>query len=122
MPRFVILRHETPPNYARPLHWDLLLEFAGALWAWALEEEPRLEGTIVAWGLTDHRLEYLTYEGSISGDRGSVTQWDAGTYEILRRDDDELVVKLSGRRLQAEATLVKTGDDDQRWTLWFAAE
>jgi hypothetical protein len=127
MRRYVILRHETPPNYARPLHWDLMLEFDGALWTWALEAEPHLQVSIVAWGLPDHRLDYLTYEGPVSGERGSVSQWDAGIYEEVRREDDELVVRLAGRRLQGSVTLRKTDAvdpprDDQRWTAWFAAE
>ena len=32
--------------------------------------------------LPDHRLAYLDYEGPISGDRGSVTRWDRGTYDV----------------------------------------
>lgn len=127
MRRYVILRHETPPNYERPLHWDLMLEFEGALWTWALEEEPRLDATITAWGLPDHRLEYLSYEGPLSGERGSVAQWDAGTFEVIRRDAEELVVRLAGQRMRGCATLVKSGDvdppsGDQRWMAWFAAE
>ena len=34
MPRFVVLRHETPPGYPRPPHYDLMLEQEGGLWTW----------------------------------------------------------------------------------------
>lgn len=122
MPRFVVLRHETPPNYARPLHWDLMLEAGGALWTWALEQEPRFDATIVAWALADHRLDYLTYEGPISRNRGMVSRWDAGTYELVRQDDEELVVRMCGARLAAKATITRQGDDDQRWIVWFVPE
>jgi bifunctional non-homologous end joining protein LigD len=122
MPRFAILRHETPPGYARPLHWDLMLEFDGALRTWALEEEPRLEAAIVAWPLPDHRLEYLTHQGPVAGNRGKVAQWDAGAFDVVRQSDDELVVRLEGEKLNALVTLSKRGDADQRCMAWFVSE
>jgi hypothetical protein len=127
MPRFVVLRHETPPNYARPLHWDLMLEADGWLWTWALEAQPRYDTTIVAWPLADHRLEYLEYEGPVSNNRGEVSRWDAGDYQIVRRFDDELVVHLNGKRLSGRATITRQGGDEldpdnQRWVVWFERE
>ena len=35
MPRYVILQHDTPPGYPRPLHWDLMLEQGRTLRTWA---------------------------------------------------------------------------------------
>src|SRR5262245_41193710 len=99
MPRFVVLRHEMPPDSARGrVHWDFMLEQAGALRTWALAEEPAAGDEILAEALADHRLAYLDYEGPISGDRGGVTQWDAGEYEAERDAADQLQVRLSGRR------------------------
>src|SRR5882724_3306447 len=68
MPRFVILRHETPPGFARPAHWDFMLECGGVL---------------RTWEMADHRLAYLEYEGEVPGGRGTVSRWDEGRYEIL---------------------------------------
>src|SRR5947207_3846041 len=83
MPRFVILRHETPPGFARPAHWDFMLECDGVLRTWALAEVPSPGCEIAAEELADHRLAYLEYEGEMSGGRGTVSRWDEGRYEIL---------------------------------------
>jgi hypothetical protein len=75
-----------------------------------------LHTAIVADGLPDHRLDYLTYEGPISGDRGEVRRWDEGTYEMRRESPDELHFRLSGNRLAATCSLIKSSESDQRWT------
>ena len=41
----------------------------------------------------------LDYEGPVSGDRGTVTQGDAGTFEWLVNGNDLDEVWLAGRRL-----------------------
>lgn len=76
MPRYVILEHDWPMR-----HWDLLLEAGAVLRAWRLLEEPRTGAAIAAEANADHRLMYLEYEGKLSGNRGTVRRWDAGTYE-----------------------------------------
>ena len=87
MPRYVVLEHETPAGYARPRHWDLMLETGGALRTWALDEPPERvrsgqgEHSVQGELLRDHRLAYLDYEGPVSGDRGTVVRWDTGEYE-----------------------------------------
>lgn len=73
MPRFAILAHDWPAP-----HFDLLLEAGGVLKAWRLAGEPT--GPVAAAANFDHRLIYLDYEGKLSGDRGTVTRWDAGTF------------------------------------------
>ena len=115
MPRFVILRHETPPGSQRPLHWDFMLEEGAALLTWALAEPPAEGRPIAAEALADHRTAYLDYEGPVSGDRGTVTRWDAGTYQWQRRRSCEIVVLLRGRALHGEVTLKRPNDTSQRW-------
>ena len=110
MPRFVILEHDGP----RGMHWDLLLETGPALTTWALAQSPDTPGPIDAESLADHRIEYLDYEGPVSGDRGTVRRWDAGTYEFVRQTDRELVILLEGKRLRGTAMLARLGDDDTR--------
>jgi len=83
MPRFVILRHETPPGYHRPPHWDFMLEADGVLRTWALPEKPARGLALTVEAIADHRLSYLEYEGEVSGDRGRVARWDWGTYETV---------------------------------------
>ena len=115
MPRFAILRHETPPGSPRPLHWDFLLEDAGTLLTWALAESPAAGRPIAADALTNHRTAYLDYEGPVSGNRGSVTRWDAGTFEWRHRSDREVAVILTGGVLCGEAILTREDDATQCW-------
>jgi hypothetical protein len=122
MPRYVVLEHKTPPSYLRPTHWDFMLESGDALRTWALAEEPCVGRAIAAELLADHRTAYLDYEGPVSGDRGSVTRWDAGTYELVSETDDILIFSLSGERLSGTARLSLIDDGGQRWEFEYSAD
>lgn len=111
MPRFVVLRHETPQDE----HFDFMLEADGVLKTWALPTAPTAGAEIDCESLPDHRLAYLDYQGPISDGRGNVTQWDAGTYSIEEQDDDQWIVTLSGRRLAGRVALRRSADDPKRW-------
>ncbi|MEX2559208.1 MAG: DNA polymerase ligase N-terminal domain-containing protein [Pirellulales bacterium] len=119
MPRFVVLRHDLPPGQPRGVHWDLMLEEedSGTLRTWSLPEPPAAGTMLIAEALSDHRLDYLDFEGPISQDRGSVTRWDRGTYELLARTSRELVFELCGTRLRGRARLTRQAETDQRWRL-----
>src|SRR5262245_5130196 len=97
-----------------------MLETGDTLRTWALAAEPAPNLEIHATALDDHRLAYLTYEGPISGDRGSVTQWDAGEYELVTESKDKLVAQLSGKKLDGKASLEREGGEDQRWIFRFS--
>jgi len=60
-----------------------MLEAGSVLRTWALLEPPAGAGEQAAEALPDHRPEYLSYEGEVSGGRGSVTRWDEGMFEPL---------------------------------------
>ncbi|MCY2966352.1 MAG: hypothetical protein NT069_22425 [Planctomycetota bacterium] len=101
MPQFVVLRHDWPD-----LHWDLMLENGATLRTWRLSRPPDLVGPIEVRAIADHRLAYLTYEGPVSGNRGTVTRHLAGTYE-LRRDEPgrlEFVIDAAAERWLAVLT------------------
>ena len=100
MPRFVILEHDHPF-----LHWDLMLESGESLRTWRLHGEPPAGRTIAAEPLPDHRLAYLDYEGPVSGNRGTVTRWDAGEYRLLEESKERIVLVLSGNRLTGSAVI-----------------
>lgn len=117
MARFAILRHDSP----RGVHFDLLLEMGSALKTWALPQPPGPD-EMVCEALPDHRSVYLDYEGPVSDDRGSVDRWDGGTYEILRRSDRELVVRLAGEKLVGRAVLERMGEDTRQWRISYMAE
>ncbi len=131
MPRFVILRHDLPPQADRPTHWDLMLEQADGLATWALAAPPAAGHTVAATRLADHRPRYLTFEGPLSGDRGAVTRWDAGTYRLIVQSTNLWRVTLAGRILCGELLLAAAppprletpaaADPPARWTARFAA-
>jgi len=112
MPRFAILTHDHPT-----LHWDFLLENGAACRTWRLIKAPDTPGEIPAEAIADHRLLYLDYEGPISGDRGTVTQWDAGTFDWLSNDGDRVEVQLAGQRLTGLTRL--NVSDQSNWLFAF---
>jgi hypothetical protein len=75
--QYVILHHT---DVAEP-HYDLMFEAApgGALRTFRSPAWPIEEATVLT-PLPDHRRAYLTYEGPVSGGRGSVRRVEAGTY------------------------------------------
>src|SRR6185437_13498571 len=102
MPRFVVLTHDHPH-----LHWDFMLEAGAALRTWRLEAEPLSPAGGAAVPLADHRAAYLTYEGSVSGGRGTVAQWDAGEFTWLRDEPATIEVRLAGTRLRGTLRLAQ---------------
>jgi hypothetical protein len=113
MPRFVILRHETPPGYERPSHWDLMLESGGVLRTWALAKEPVVGSTQTVEPLGDHRIAYLDYEGPVSGGRGTVSRCDEGEYVVVEDSPARLQVNLIGRAVQAVLTIETSAVDER---------
>ncbi|RMF38605.1 MAG: hypothetical protein D6753_15570 [Planctomycetota bacterium] len=84
--RFVLLRHTYPVSQSGTDHWDLMLESPGGdLLTWRLLAlpEPFDQGAslrLPAERLPNHRLQYLEYEGPISGGRGAVRRAEAGRF------------------------------------------
>lgn len=103
MPRYVVLAHHTTP-----FHYDLMIERGDALATWSFDEPPGRHGQACR-RIKDHRKAYLDYEGEVSGGRGRVERWDAGTCEATLCDDDAEVF-FDGRILSGRWRLVRTGD------------
>jgi hypothetical protein len=93
-----------------------MLEDEGTLLTWALGERPAAGASVAAERLADHRLAYLDYEGQVSGNRGTVTRYDRGSFDWVARRDDRLELALHGEKLQGRAVLARSADP-QRWTL-----
>ena len=116
MPRFVVLEHDHPF-----LHWDFLLEQEEVLHAWRLLSPPSVGMRVAAEPLADHRKVYLDYEGPVSGNRGKVSRWDHGVYEVIESTSNRVQVRLLGKRLQAECVLEHAGPSSE-WTLYLWSE
>ncbi|HBL44424.1 DNA polymerase ligase N-terminal domain-containing protein [Gimesia sp.] len=118
MQQYVILRHDFPE-----VHWDLMLEEAGVLKTWRLPEPPAIDAAsddtsldLVAESLPDHRLVYLEYEGPVSGERGTVTRWDKGSFTLLEKKEGLYVALLTGEELAGRVTL-RQRDQENQWDL-----
>lgn len=109
MPRYVVLTHDHPF-----LHWDLMLEQDGRLRTWRLLGEPQAGAVLEAEPLADHRIEYLDYEGPVSGGRGNVRRLDAGEYAVVCKTDGVFSVRLNGKRGNLIATL-ELLEDSTSW-------
>lgn len=102
MPRYAILEHDHPA-----LHWDLLLEAGPTLRTWRLAVPPAPGQRIAAGASFPHRVLYLEYEGPVSGGRGQVRRWDAGTFTWRRDEAACVAVDLEGGRLRGTLTLTQ---------------
>jgi hypothetical protein len=111
MPRFALLCHDAPRGW----HCDFFLERGDVLRTWELPSLPEIGKTVPAEPLADHRLLYLDYEGPISGDRGMVTRWDRGDYEVVAFEDTLVHVKLSGTKLTGEVILQRSSKELKEW-------
>lgn len=110
--RFVIQEH-----HARRLHWDLRLERDGVLVSWALPRGIPLdpEQNRLAVHTEDHPLEYLTFQGEIPKGQygaGTMTIWDAGTYEAEKFTGSKVVATFHGEKLRGRYALFHTRGDD----------
>jgi len=97
--QFVVLWHDLPRDSSRPSHWDLMVEQEfGGLATWAADEFPLAphEKPVRVRRLDDHRVEYLTYQGAVSGHRGTVSRCAWGQATWLRDSVDEACFKLQG--------------------------
>jgi hypothetical protein len=82
--RFAVLFHQVPAASSEHDHFDLLLEHDGALLTWRLASEPFLDDQrCPAVELPPHRLAYLTHEGPVSGNRGTVKRVAGGEFEWI---------------------------------------
>ena len=117
MPRFAVLRHESP----RGLHWDFLLESGGSLRTWSLPEPPENAADLPCNALPDHRTAYLDYEGPVSGGRGEVSRWDRGEFRAVEESDALLAVELRGDRLRGRMELRPEASASGRWRATFHA-
>ena len=118
MLRFVIQEHVR----AEQVHWDLMLEKAGSLVTFQTPQPPQkwCQEPFTGTKICNHRLKYLTYEGPLSGGRGSVQIAAAGWYEPMQITEDYWRVSLQSDKISGKLELKLLQDD--RWQLTFHGE
>ncbi|MGH9046359.1 MAG: DNA polymerase ligase N-terminal domain-containing protein, partial [Acidimicrobiales bacterium] len=114
-PTFVVQEH-----HARALHWDFRLERDGVFVSWAVPRgvplDPKRNHLAVA--VEDHPLEYGSFSGEIPHDEyggGTVSIWDAGSYETEKWSEREVMIVLHGKRVHGRYVLFKT--DARNWMI-----
>jgi hypothetical protein len=118
MPRFAVLEHVGAPDDPAGRHFDLLLEAGVACRTWRLMTLPKADdATVAAVELPPHRLVWLDrLEGEVSGGRGFARRVDAGGYDLLSCDADDMatatviVLTLTGTTLAGRLRLEAVGD------------
>jgi len=111
---YVIQKHA-----ATHLHFDLRLEMDGVLKSWAIPKEPPTTPGVrrLAVQVEDHPVEYANFEGTIPEGEygaGTVEIWDRGTYKLVERKEDKLIVEINGGKLKGIYVLVRF-KDQKNW-------
>ena len=118
MPCCVILYHETPGDAAVDSHLDFMLQANDELLTWRWDTIPLDNQVFVASRLANHRIEYLTFEGKLSGNRGTVTRIDQGTFEpTIEISQQQFSIFIQTTKFQGE--LVAKALSEERWEFHF---
>ena len=126
------LRYGMQKHDATRTHFDLRLEWDGALLSWAVTKGPslRTDDKRLAVRTEDHPLSYLGFEGTIPEGNygaGTVMLFDIGHWSPVEPRDvarglekGHLRFRLHGRRLTGEWNLVRMdgkGETRENWLL-----
>jgi DNA ligase D-like protein (predicted 3'-phosphoesterase) len=87
----------------------------GVLKSWAVPKEPPVEFGVkrLAVQVEDHPVAYAAFEGTIPEGQygaGTVEIWDKGTYKMLDRKEDKLVLEIKGEKLKGQYVVVRFKD------------
>ncbi len=121
--RFVVHEHR-----ATRLHFDFRLERGGVLKSWAVPKGvPERPGVRhLAIETEDHPLEYIDFAGTIPEGEygaGTVSIWDAGTYDARTWEPDKIEVMLNGQRLHGRYVFIRFKKAEEgSWLLFKASE
>ena len=130
LPQFVVQKHS-----ASHLHYDLRLEYKGALLSWAVPKGFSLNPSEkhLAAKVEDHPLEYMDFEGIIPEGNygaGTVMVWDKGYYIADGPDKNpetnlekglskgNFSFHIAGKKLKGGFVLAKLKNSDKDWLLF----
>lgn len=112
----VLLRH----RLAGDCHHDWMLadpfDPEGDLWTGRVRPHSHRWASMRGWyvqQITPHRRAYLTYEGPVGRERGTVTRVDDGTFVALQWQHDRIVMDLAMIYCHARVILRRIRGD--RW-------
>jgi DNA ligase D-like protein (predicted 3'-phosphoesterase) len=105
--KFVVQEH-----FARTHHYDFRLEMDGIAKSWAVPKGfPAKRGERrLAIQVEDHDIDYMDFEGEIPEGlygAGRVRIWDKGEYELLKRTETEIKIRLLGKKLKGVYILIR---------------
>ena len=112
---YVIQKHD-----ASHLHFDLRLEMEGVLKSWAIPKTPPTEKEVkrLAVSTEDHPIDYADFEGIIPEGQygaGTVEIWDKGMYELEKREEGKIVIRIKGKKLKGRYCLIKFKGQEKNW-------
>jgi len=112
---YLIQKHD-----ASHLHYDLRLEMDGVLKSWAIPKSPPTEKGVkrLAVQTEDHPVDYADFEGVIPEGQygaGRVEIWDRGTYELEKKESDEIIIIINGKKLKGRYCLIKFKGQEKNW-------
>lgn len=109
------LKYSIQEHNASHLHWDLRLESGGVLKSWAIPKSPLEinDGKTkrLAVQTEDHPIEYWNFKGKIPEGNygaGTVKIWDKGDYTQEKFSNNEIIIKIKGKKLNGKYILLKT--------------
>jgi len=111
-------------HHATHLHWDLRLEMDGVLKSWAVPKIPPTEKNEkrLAIQVEDHPLGYSKFHGTIPEGNygaGEVKIWDKGTYELIEKNSNKIIIEIHGEKLKGKYCLIKTNYGNKKSWLFF---
>ncbi len=100
---FVIQEHSAPEG----VHWDLMLQLGDALRTWRLSVPPEQiqNEPIPAEKIADHSLRFLSYEGPVQNNTGSVKIADRGNFTLFEQTEKEILFETAGQILKGKFQL-----------------
>jgi bifunctional non-homologous end joining protein LigD len=112
MARFVVQEH-----CATSHHFNLRLEREGVLVSWAVPKgmPDDTKKNRLAMRVDDHDLSHLDVvdEAPVEGVPGAVRKsiWDGGTYEAEEFEEEMVIVRLRGGRLDGRYAIFRAGEN-----------